>query len=180
MAGTVHVVGAGLAGLSAAVSLAQGGARVVVHEAAKQAGGRCRSYYDATLGLTIDNGNHLLLSGNRSALAFMETIGAPADALSGPAEAVFDFADLATGERWRLRPNAGRVPWWVLTPSRRVPGTRARDYLAPLGILRAAAGRTIGESMTCEGALYDRLWHPVLLAALNTDPKESDAGRAAT
>lgn len=185
MAGTVHVVGAGLAGLSAAVSLAQGGASVVVHEAAKQAGGRCRSYYDPALGLTIDNGNHLLLSGNRSALDFMRTIGAPADALTGPDEAAFDFADLKTGERWTLRPNAGRVPWWVLAASRRVPGSRARDYLAPLGILRAAAGKgagaggTIGESMACEGALYDRLWHPVLLAALNTDPKESDVGLAA-
>lgn len=186
MTGTVHVVGAGLAGLSAAVSLVQGGARVVVHEAAKQAGGRCRSYYDATLGLTIDNGNHLLLSGNRSALDFMKTIGAPAGALSGPDEAAFPFADLKTGERWTLRPNAGRVPWWVLQASRRVPGTRARDYLAPLGILKAAAGKgpgrggTIGQSMDCSGALYDRLWHPVLLAALNTDPKESDVGLAAT
>lgn len=186
MAGTVHVVGAGLAGLSAAVSLVEAGARVVLHEAAKQAGGRCRSYYDSTLGLTIDNGNHLLLSGNTSALAFMRTIGAPESALSGPAEAAFPFADLRTGERWTLRPNAGRVPWWVLQASRRVPGTTARDYLAPLGILKAAAGKapgqggTIGESMACEGTLYERLWHPVLLAALNTDPRESDNGLAAT
>ena len=145
MAGTVHVVGAGLAGLSAAVSLVERGARVIVHEAAKQAGGRCRSYYDPTLGLTIDNGNHLLLSGNTSALGFMRTIGAPASALSGPDEAAFPFADLKTGERWTLRPNAGRVPWWVLQASRRVPGTSARDYLAPLGILKAAAGKAPGQ-----------------------------------
>ncbi len=65
--GTVHVVGAGLAGLSAAVALAEAGTRVVLHEAAKQAGGRCRSYYDPALGLTLDNGNHLLLSGNADA-----------------------------------------------------------------------------------------------------------------
>ncbi|KQP33403.1 hypothetical protein ASF27_15975 [Methylobacterium sp. Leaf102] len=186
MAGTVHVVGAGLAGLSAAVSLVEAGRRVIVHEAAKQAGGRCRSYYDPTLGLTIDNGNHLLLSGNTSALGFMKTIGAPADALSGPAEAEFPFADLKTGERWTLRPNAGRIPWWVLAASRRVPGTKASDYLAPLRILKAAAGKapgqggTIGEAMACEGLLYDRLWHPVLIAALNTEPKESDVGLAAT
>ncbi|WP_375465076.1 hydroxysqualene dehydroxylase HpnE [uncultured Methylobacterium sp.] len=183
--GTVHVVGAGLAGLSAAVSLAERGARVVVHEAAKQAGGRCRSYYDATLGLEIDNGNHLLLSGNRDALDFLKRAGAPADALVGPDEAAFPFADLKSGERWTLRPNAGRVPWWVLSKGRRVPGSRARDYLAPLAILRAAAGKaegaggTIGASMTCAGPLYDRLWHPVLLAALNTDPAESDVGLAA-
>ncbi len=186
MAGTVHVVGAGLAGLSAAVALVESGAQVVVHEAAKQAGGRCRSYFDPALGLTIDNGNHLLLSGNTSALGFMKTIGAPADALTGPDEALFPFADLKTGERWTLRPNAGRVPWWVLRSDRRVPGTRASDYLAPLGILKAAAGKapgqggTIGEAMACEGLLYDRLWHPVLLAALNTEPKESDVGLAAT
>ncbi|GJD92096.1 Hydroxysqualene dehydroxylase [Methylobacterium hispanicum] len=183
--GTVHVVGSGLAGLSAAVALVQRGQRVVLHEAAKQAGGRCRSYYDPALGLTIDNGNHLLLSGNADTLDFLRVVGAPADALSGPDEAVFDFADLKSGERWQLRPNAGRLPWWVLSPDRRVPGTRARDYLAPLGILMAAAGQrdgqggTIGAHMRCEGPLYDRLWHPVLLAALNTDPRESDVGLAA-
>jgi len=184
--GTVHVVGAGLAGLSAAVSLADAGHRVIVHEAAKQAGGRCRSYFDPTLGLTIDNGNHLLLSGNRSALDFLDLVGSPKDALQGPAEAAFDFADLATGERWTLRPNAGRLPWWVLDAKRRVPGSRASDYLAPLSLMMAASGKkpgragTIGERMACEGPLYDRLWHPVLLAALNTDPRESDVVLAAT
>ena len=90
MSGTVHVVGAGLAGLSAAASLAEAGQRVVLHEAAKQAGGRCRSYFDPSLGLTIDNGNHLLLSGNRSSLDFMRLIGAPDDALTGPEEAAFE------------------------------------------------------------------------------------------
>ena len=186
MTGTVHVVGAGLAGLSAAASLADAGHRVVLHEAAKHAGGRCRSYFDPALGLTIDNGNHLLLSGNRSALDFMRLVGAPADALEGPDEAVFDFADLRSGERWQLRPNAGRLPWWVLAASRRVPGSRAGDYLAPLSLMLAAQGRgpgrsgTIGERMACEGPLYERLWHPVLLAALNTDPRESDVGLAAT
>ena len=180
MTGTVHVVGAGLAGLSAAVRLVEAGRRVIVHEAAKQAGGRCRSYFDPALGLTIDNGNHLLLSGNRDALDFLAAVGAPADALTGPAEAAFPFADLDNGERWTLRPNAGRLPWWVLDARRRVPGSRARDYLAPLGLFRAGGrAATIGESMACEGLLWERLWHPVLLAALNTEPRESDAGLAA-
>jgi hypothetical protein len=33
--------------------------------------------------------------------------------------------------------------------------------------------------MTCAGPLYERLWRPVLLAALNTDPREAAAGLAA-
>ncbi len=76
MAGTIHIIGAGLAGLAAAVRLAQSPASSVVHEATRQAGGRCRSYDDAATGMTIDNGNHLVLSGNRAARDYLETIGA--------------------------------------------------------------------------------------------------------
>ncbi|MEI9889652.1 MAG: NAD(P)-binding protein [Caulobacteraceae bacterium] len=49
MTGVVHVVGAGLAGLSAATILAGRGETVVVSEAAALAGGRCRSYFDPQL-----------------------------------------------------------------------------------------------------------------------------------
>ena len=68
MTATIHIIGAGLAGLSAGLQLAGHGEHVVVHEATAFAGGRCRSYHDASVGMTIDNGNHLLLSGNRAAL----------------------------------------------------------------------------------------------------------------
>ena len=170
----VHVVGAGLAGLSAAVRLAEAGERVILYEAAKQAGGRCRSYFDPGLGLEIDNGNHLLLSGNRSALSYVELTGGSA-ALTVAEEAAFDFADLRSGERWRLRPNRGRLPWWILVGSRRVPGTRASEYLAPARLLGAAAETRIADVMRCSGALYDRLWKPVLLSALNTEVPEASA-----
>ena len=56
MQNTVHIIGAGISGLSAAVRLANGNFKVHVHEATQQAGGRCRSYYDAATNLTIDNG----------------------------------------------------------------------------------------------------------------------------
>ena len=61
---TVHVIGGGLAGLSAAIAVAGRGERVILSEAARHAGGRCRSYHDGLLDMTIDNGNHLVLSGN--------------------------------------------------------------------------------------------------------------------
>src|SRR5205807_10409766 len=105
----IHIIGAGVAGLSAAVRLSAAGHQVLVHEAANQAGGRCRSYHDATLGMTIDNGNHLVLSGNHATLDYLRLVGAQ-DRLQGPTAPQFAFVDLASSERWSLRPSAGRVP----------------------------------------------------------------------
>lgn len=173
-----HVIGAGLAGLAAAVRLAQAGARVTLHEAAGLAGGRCRSYHDPALDMMIDNGNHLLLSGNRAALAYVRSIGSE-DRLTGPGIAEFPFIDLATGERWVLRPNAGRIPWWIFDRTRRAPGTSARDYLSILALLRTSSGETVSNRLDCTALLYRRLWQPVLLAALNTGPGEASAQLAA-
>ena len=117
---TVHIIGAGLAGLSAAVRLIGHAARVHLYEATTQAGGRCRSYHDLTIGMTIDNGNHLLLSGNRAALSYLDAIGAR-HLLTGPGEASVPFIDLKSDERWTLLANDGFVPWWIFHPGRRVP-----------------------------------------------------------
>ena len=174
----VHVVGAGLAGLAAAVRLAGGPREIVVHEAARQAGGRCRSYYEPALGMTIDNGNHLLLSGNHDARNYLAAIGA-GDQLAGPPEAEFAFVDLATKERWRLRPNAGPLPWWIFSASRRVPGTGARDYLGFLRLLVPGKDAPVGSVMHCDGLLYERLWRPFFLAALNTEPSQASSHLAA-
>lgn len=176
--GTVHVVGAGIAGLSAAVRLVAYGRKVVVHEAASFAGGRCRSYLDPALGLVIDNGNHLLLSGNREALDYLDRIGAPGT-LNDPGRAVLDFADLKSGERWRLDLGEGRIPWWLLDRKKRVPHTGLSEYFAPLGVFMKGQGATVGEAMRCEGPLYERLWRPLLTSALNTNPPESSAKLAA-
>jgi squalene-associated FAD-dependent desaturase len=174
VSGTVHIIGAGLAGLSCAVRLADEGKRVALYEAARMAGGRCRSYFDATLGLTIDNGNHLLLSGNAAARDYGARIGA-ADALLGPEQCVFDFLDFSTGRRWKLRPNDSKLPWWVFFADRRVPGTGPLDYLDAGKLLFAKQGATIGETMRCEGLLWEKLWRPVMLSALNIEPSEASA-----
>ncbi len=177
-AGEAYVIGAGLAGLSAAVRLAARGVAVEVSDAAAQAGGRCRSYFDPQLGLTLDNGNHLVLSGNRAVMDYLTAIGA-ADRLAGPAKAEFDFADVRSGARWRMRPNDGPAPWWILSPARRPPGTRFSEYLGLAGLLRPKPGRRIDQVMTCKGPLWDRLMQPFLLAALNTEPEAGDATLAA-
>ena len=109
MTQTIHIIGAGLAGLSAAVRLTARGVKVAVYEANAQAGGRCRTYHDHGLGLMIDNGNHLLLSGNHAAQSYLREIGSE-DRLVGPEQAEFPFVDLVSGERWTLRPNESRMP----------------------------------------------------------------------
>ncbi len=176
--GKAIVVGAGLAGLSAAVRLVGAGYAVQIAEAATQAGGRCRSYHDAQLGLTIDNGNHLVLAGNQAVARFRYTVGADTP-LSGPDHADFAFADLASGERWTIGINDGPLPWWVLSKARRVPGSRLADYLPLARLLAKTPGATVGQRIAARGAVWDKLLEPVLLAVLNTPPAEGSAALTA-
>ncbi|HUO93834.1 MAG TPA: hydroxysqualene dehydroxylase HpnE [Rhizomicrobium sp.] len=175
---TAYVIGAGLAGLSAAVALAEKGMRVEVSESAGQAGGRCRSYFDASLGMTIDNGNHLVLSGNGSTMHYLRSIGAR-NALVGPDNADASFADLRTGKRWTIKPSDGPIPYWLLDPSKRVPDTHTLDYLGLGKLLIANGNKTVGDVLTCKGPLWERLLEPFFLAALNTKPETGSAALAA-
>jgi len=174
---TAHIIGAGISGLAAAVRLANADYKVHLHEATQQAGGRCRSYFDAATNLTIDNGNHLLLSGNRHALAYAKSIGTEAG-LVGPRTAQFPFVDLTTGQRWLLDLGDNRLPLWLFDESRRVPDTAVRDYLGLMPLVWAGQDTLVGDVIRCDGTLYQRLVQPLLLAALNVDPPAGSAGLA--
>ncbi|HEX9703608.1 MAG TPA: hydroxysqualene dehydroxylase HpnE [Rhodospirillales bacterium] len=174
MALRAHVIGAGVAGLAAAVELEKRGWAVTVHETAGHAGGRCRSFHDPALGCRIDNGNHLLLSGNRAALAYLADIGAK-DSLMGPERAAFPFLDLKTGERWTVAMGAGRVPWWIFDKARRVPGSGPVDYLRALRLAWAAADATVAQCLGPDNPLFRRFWEPFAVAVLNTAAAEGAA-----
>jgi squalene-associated FAD-dependent desaturase len=173
-AGKVHVIGAGMAGLAAAVRLAQAGRSVSLYEAAAQAGGRCRSYLDETLGCRIDNGNHLLVSGNTAAMAYIAETNAAAT-FETVDIATFPFLDLKASERWSVRPTEGRVPWWLFVAGRRVAGTRALDYLDALKLARASTTATISQTLDASRVIYERLWVPLAVAALNTEADHASA-----
>ncbi len=169
----VHIVGAGLAGLSAAVELAGSGrAAVTVYESAPQAGGRCRSLKDEEIGCLIDNGNHLLLSGNHAAVAYLNRIGARAS--MHEADAAFPFCDLRTGARWAIRPAEGPMPWWVFNAERRAPGTSAMDYLRGLALGFVGKKFTVAEALNLPKGSpgRDMFWDPLTVAVLNAEADE--------
>jgi len=172
-----HIIGAGISGLSAAVRLANEGYEVHVHEATQQAGGRCRSYYDAATDLVIDNGNHLMLSGNNHARSYARSIGSE-DGLVGPERAQFHFVDLRDDRRWLLDLGNGRIPTWLFDDKRRVPDTKVGDYLALAPLIWSSTSSLVGDTIPCKGALYNGLVQPLLLAALNVDPPKGSAGLA--
>jgi hydroxysqualene dehydroxylase len=72
----VVVVGGGLSGLAAAVTLASKGVPVHLLEQKPFLGGRAYSFVDATTGDTIDNGQHLLIAGYERTMAFLRAVGA--------------------------------------------------------------------------------------------------------
>jgi squalene-associated FAD-dependent desaturase len=171
--GTVHIVGAGLAGLSTAVRLTERGRRVALHEANAFAGGRCRTFHDPRLDREIDNGNHLILSGNRSAQAYMAAIGASDRMAAQPAD--FAFVDLANDRRWTVSMNQGTIPWWIASAGRRIPETGIADYLSGIRLAFAGGDKTVAEALPRRGPIWSRFWEPLTLAAINTTPERASA-----
>lgn len=175
----VHVIGAGLSGLSAALRLAERGVPVALYEAAPQAGGRCRSFYDERVDRVIDNGNHLLVGANEAAFSYMKAIGG-VSAVTEIAPATFPFLDLATGETWAVRPSRGRIPWWVFDARRRVPRTHAWDYLTALRLLRAGAAATVADCLDVHARLTEAFWAPLVVSVMNASLDDAAASPLAT
>ncbi|WP_269503169.1 hydroxysqualene dehydroxylase HpnE [Burkholderia sp. IMCC1007] len=171
---TVHVIGAGLAGLSAAVELQRRGRRIVLHDAHAHAGGRCRSWFDGTLNTTLDSGLHQVFAGQPAMQRYLRAIGA-ADQLAGPALSEFAMVDVASQQRWTLRFGNGRWPSWLFDAASRVPGTTPLDYLALAPLAFARMGRSLAQTMRCDGVLWERWLRPFFLGALNVEPRHASA-----
>lgn len=174
MTGTIHVIGAGLAGLACATRLAERGHRVALHEATDHAGGRCRSWYDAALDRTIDNGNHLILGANPECFAYLDRIGGRGGLVTiDPVR--LPFLDLSDGCLWSLRPGNGPLPLWLADPARRVPGSRLLDYLAILKLALPGQNDTVADRLPHSHRLTRSLWQPLAVSILNTPYDQGSA-----
>lgn len=170
----IHVIGAGLAGLSAALGLvAIPGVEVTIWEATGRAGGRCWSFHDRQLDRLIDNGNHLVLSGNTAVLDHCRRIGS-IDRLRIAQEAALPFVDLSDGSRWTVRVPEG--PRDALTGGVGLPrGVGIGTLFDAARLMAAGHGRTVADVIRPDGAARTRLWEPLTLAILNAPPEVAAA-----
>lgn len=182
------VIGAGFAGLSAAVRLAQRGARVLVIEERRRLGGRATAHVDPGTGERVDNGQHALFGCYHETFAFLETIGAR-DRVRLEEALDIEVVDRA-GLRTRLRATGLPPPFHLVGGLLAWPALGARDRLAALRLglaLRRLGGRsrgggvlpgeldrqTVDEWLVARGQtprLREMLWEPLAVAALNQPP----------
>ena len=181
------VIGAGFAGLSAAVRMTRDGARVLVLEARARLGGRATAFPDRETGEVVDNGQHVLLGCYTETFEFLREMNVLEHVRVQPQLAV-TMIDRA-GERSRLVCPALPPPLHLLAGVLEWDALDWRDKLAalrmatPLGIARrqlkggsdiaASPGETVDAWLVRNGQtdrMREMLWHPLALAALNQQP----------
>ena len=160
----VLVVGAGLAGLSAAIHCQAAGVDVIVIEASDRAGGRIAS--DVINGFICDRGFQLI-NAKYPALQELDVIK-EIDFITAPR-----VIEVAIGDRRHPIGDPRQLPWTALN---KATGT-IPEKLALLRFIvgKARAGQSIGEALRNTGTCYDRVLRPFLQGVFLTDPDNVDA-----
>ena len=189
----VVVIGAGVAGLSAAVRLTRRGRRVCVLEARARLGGRATAFPDRETGELVDNGQHVLLGCYTDTFEFLRDVGAGDNVRLQPQLAVtmIDRAGRRTRFAGQALPPpfhllAGILDWDALSWRDRLsvlgmttPLKHARLELQPGATRKAASpGETVEHWLIRNGQtprLREMLWDPLALAALNQPPTQAAA-----
>ena len=161
---TAYVIGSGVAGLASAKRLDERGYKTIVFEASDHPGGRCRTFFDESLGLEIDNGTHLVLSGNSAILEMADV-----NELHISHRAEFGFVDLQNNARWLVDMGSGKIPWMHKGP----PGATMWNLLQDYRKLNCDA--SVGDVLDTSSPRWRNLWVPLMLAVMNTKPHDASA-----
>ena len=160
----VLVVGAGLAGLSAAITLQSAGVDVRVIESSDRAGGRVAS--DVIDGFICDRGFQLI-NAKYPALQELDVIK-ELDFIPAPR-----VIEVSLGEKRHPIGDPRQAPWTVFN---RETGSIPEK----IALLRFIAGKakqdqSIAEALGSTGTCYDRVLRPFLQGVFLTDPENVDA-----
>lgn len=173
----VAVVGAGWAGLAAAVRATEARHQVTVFEMAGQPGGRARGV--DVEGLALDNGQHILIGAYARTLDLMRTVGADPEALLHRQPLELRYPD---GRGLRLPAGPAWLAFGV-----GVMRCRGFGWSDKLALLRAAAGWALAGFRCAPGTTVQQLCaglplpvrqlliDPLSVAALNTGAAEASA-----
>jgi len=175
----VAVVGAGWAGLAAAVTLAEQGVPVTVFEASRSLGGRARRV--SVDGVDLDNGQHVLIGAYRETLRLMRKVGADPDKLLVRLPLELRYAD-----GFRLRAPRLPYPLNLLSALLRAKGLDLAQSFSALRFMASLRVRGFRVEPDCSvarllddhkqsGALRTHVWEPLCVSALNTPVDSASA-----
>ncbi|MFH1604281.1 MAG: hydroxysqualene dehydroxylase HpnE [Pseudomonadota bacterium] len=175
----VAIIGAGWAGMAAAVKLAEASIPVTVFEAARRLGGRARSV--EVEGIALDNGQHILIGAYRATLCLMRTVRADPEKLLLRAP----LAIVHPG-KFRLRAPRLPAPLHLLTALLTANALALREKLAAMRFIaamrncayRIAVDMPVSELLARHrqnGALARFFWEPLCVSALNTPAASASA-----
>ena len=168
----VAIIGAGWAGMAAAVELAHAGIAATVFEAARHLGGRARSV--EIEGIRLDNGQHVLIGAYSETLRLMRAVGADPDQLLLRQPLAIEYPGKFSLRAPRL-PAPLHLAAALLTAGGLTWGERiaAMRFIAAMrrNAYRIAADMPVSELLALHrqtGALARYLWEPLCVSALNT------------
>jgi squalene-associated FAD-dependent desaturase len=172
---TVAIAGGGLAGLSAAVFLAEKGFDIKLFESSPKLGGRAYSFYDRDRKMFFDNGQHLLAGWYENTFDFLKIIGSYKD-VKFQKNLEIDFLN-TDKQRFKLKSSGYRPPFNLLSALISFQGFSATEKLSVLKLRALMNGKVGGnfsnaaellESLGQTGNLMKYFWEPFILAVFNT------------
>ncbi len=180
------VVGAGFAGVAAATSLAERGARVLVLETRQRPGGRAYSWTDPGTGEVQDNGQHVLAAFYEETRRLLRRLGTE-DALQMDPTFHLQIWERGRGSFTLRCPDLPSPFHWIAaigTCSRLGVPARLLALDLPRRVRALASRHGDGSKLTVDSWLREiggnedlrAILHPIALASLNETPAEGAAG----